>query len=85
VSVRPKLSRYKYNRRFENEHPTLVLANTDDGPSEDFLANGWAELEIPQEQLYDLLFDPNEAHNLAENPQHAGVLEEMNRRPKKWM
>ena len=66
--MRPKLSRYKYIRRFDNEHPTLVLANTDDGPSKDFLlANGWAGHEVPQEQLYDLLFDPNEAHNLVEN------------------
>ena len=78
--------RHKYIRRFDNEHPTPVLANTDDGPSKDLLlANGWAEREIPQEQLYDLLFDPNEAHNLAEDPQHAGILEEMRRRLKRWM
>jgi N-sulfoglucosamine sulfohydrolase len=78
--------RHKYIRRFDDEHPKPVLANTDDGPSKDFLlANGWAEREIPQEQLYDLLFDPNEAHNLAEDPQHAGVLEEMRGRLKKWM
>ena len=78
--------RYKYIRRFDDEHPTPVLANTDDGPSKDLLlANGWAEREIPQEQLYDLLFDPNEAHNLSEDPQHAAILEEMRGRLKKWM
>jgi N-sulfoglucosamine sulfohydrolase len=78
--------RYKYIRRFDDEHPTPVLANTDDGPSKDLLlANGWAEREIPQEQLYDLLFDPNEAHNLAEDPRHADILEEMRGRLKKWM
>ena len=78
--------RYKYIRRFDDEHPTPVLANTDDGPSKDLLlANGWAEREIPQEQLYDLLFDPNEAHNLAEDPRHADVLEVMRGRLKKWM
>jgi arylsulfatase A-like enzyme len=78
--------RYKYIRRFDDEHPTPVLANTDDGPSKDLLlANGWAQREIPQEQLYDLLFDPNEANNLAEDPRHAGILEEMRGRLKKWM
>jgi arylsulfatase A-like enzyme len=78
--------RYKYICRFDDEHPTPVLANTDDGPSKDLLlANGWAEREIPQEQLYDLLFDPNEAHNLAEDPRHADILEEMRGRLKKWM
>jgi len=78
--------RYKYIRRFDDEHPTPVLANTDDGPSKDLLlANGWAKREIPKEQLYDLLFDPNEAHNLSEDPQHAAILEEMRGRLKKWM
>ena len=84
--MRPKLSRYKYIRRFDDEHPTPALANTNDGPSKDILlTNGWAEREIPQKQIYDLFFDPNEAHNLPENPQHAGVLEEMRGRLENWM
>ncbi len=28
------------------------------------LRNGWAERTIAQEQLYDLLFDPNEADDI---------------------
>ena len=83
--MRPKLSRYKYIRCFDNARPTPVLADTGGGPSKDLLANGWAERRVPQEQLYDLLFDPNEAHNLAETAQHAGVLEETRGRPEKWI
>ena len=56
-----RTARHKYIRRW-GERLTPVLANTDDGPSKDLLLrNGWAEREIAKEQLYDLLFDPNEA------------------------
>ncbi|HYZ06230.1 MAG TPA: hypothetical protein VE691_14245 [Rubrobacter sp.] len=37
------------------------------------------------EQLYDLVLDPNEAHNLAGGPAHAGTLEELRGRLKAWM
>ena len=40
---------------------------------------------IPSEQLYDLVLDPNEAHNLAEDPAHAGTLEGLRERLKAWM
>ena len=59
-------------------HPPLggpappVLPNTDDGPSKELLLrNGWADSEIPPEQLFDLVHDPNEAHNLVGDPAHA--------------
>ena len=39
----------------------------------------------PREELYDLLFDPNEAHNLAESPDHADVLAMLRGRLEAWM
>jgi N-sulfoglucosamine sulfohydrolase len=81
-----RTNRWKYIRRFDDEHPTPVLANIDDGPSKDVvLSNGWAERPVPAEQLYDLLYDPNEAHNLAREPAAAGVLEELRARLEAWM
>jgi hypothetical protein len=63
-----------------------VLANADDGPSKDLLlSNGWAEREIPKEQLYDLIFDPNEANNLAGDPAHAPLLADLRSRLERWM
>ncbi|MFH1084338.1 MAG: sulfatase [Chloroflexota bacterium] len=63
-----------------------VLPNCDDGPSKSlWLARGWAERPVAQEQLYDLAFDPNEAHNLADSPAHADVLAELRARLQHWM
>jgi arylsulfatase A-like enzyme len=77
--------RWKYLRRFgDRELP--VLANVDDGPSKDLLiAAGWGTRPLPREQLHDLLFDPQEANNLAADPDCAGVLEELRDRLQRWM
>jgi N-sulfoglucosamine sulfohydrolase len=78
--------RWKYIRRFDDEHPTPVLANIDDGPSKDVvLPNGWAEHPLPTEQLYDLLHDPSEANNLAGEPALESILEGMLTRLEAWM
>ncbi len=77
--------RYKYIRRFGSRR-TPVLANCDDSPSKTLLLeHGWAERTVPFEQLYDLLYDPNEAANLAEDPAHADVLADLSGRLQSWM
>jgi N-sulfoglucosamine sulfohydrolase len=77
--------RHKYIRRW-GERRTPVLANTDDGPSKDLLlAGGWAKREVPREQLYDLLFDPNEANNLLDDARYADVLADLRGRLQQWM
>jgi arylsulfatase A-like enzyme len=77
--------RWKYIQRF-GERTKPVLPNTDDGPSKDLLLSyGWGEREIPREQLYDLVLDPNETCNLAGDPTHADTLDEMRGRLKAWM
>ena len=77
--------RWKYIRRF-GERTRPVLPNTDDGPSKELLLSyGWGEREIPAEQLYDLVLDPNEVNNLAEDPAHAETLEELRERLDAWM
>jgi N-sulfoglucosamine sulfohydrolase len=80
-----RTKRWKYIRRFgDRELP--VLANIDDGPTKElFIAEGWAERPLPHEALYDLLFDPSESDNLAEEPAHAGVLAELQGRLDAWM
>lgn len=81
-----RTERWKYIRRFDADHPTPVLANVDDGPSKDaMLAGGWAEQEIPEEQLFDLHLDPNEARNRAQEPAYQLVLDDMRVRLETWM
>jgi hypothetical protein len=40
---------------------------------------------VPEEQLYDLLFDPNEGNNLADDPSRGAVLADMRERLDAWM
>lgn len=80
-----RTSRWKYIRRFE-ERSSPVLPNCDDSPSKDlWLEHGWRERVPEREQLYDLIFDPNESHNLAGDPSVADVLDEMRGRLDRWM
>ena len=80
-----RTQRWKYIRRFDH-HLGPVLPNCDDSPSKDVLmAHGWKERSRPLEQLYDLIFDPNEACNLANDLSVAVVLEEMRTLLDDWM
>jgi arylsulfatase A-like enzyme len=80
-----RTERWKYIRRF-GERRTPVLPNCDDSPSKDLLLRyGWAEREIAFEQLYDLVFDPNEAANLADDPARADTLADLRGRLERWM
>jgi N-sulfoglucosamine sulfohydrolase len=77
--------RFKYVRRFD-ERPLPVMPNCDDSPSKDvWLEHGWRERRVAPEQLYDLVYDPNEACNLAADPSMSAVLEEMRSRLDRWM
>ncbi len=77
--------RWNYIRRFgDREHP--VLPNCDDSPSKDlWLKSGWRHQLIPREQLFDVIFDPNETRNLAGDLTFAKALGEMRDRLEAWM
>ena len=79
-----RTKRYKYIRRFDNGHEGPVLANIDDSPSKNLLLDhGLADRALPEEELYDLVFDPNEAANIvSEQPE---VAAELRARLQRWM
>lgn len=80
-----RTDRWKYIRRF-GERRRPVMPNCDNGPSKSLLmANGWRDRVLPTEELYDLVFDPNESHNLAFEPSCATALEQMRGRMDRWM
>ena len=77
--------RHKYIRRF-GERTRPVLSNTDDSLAKDeWLEHGWQTHERPFEMLFDLIFDPHERDNLANDPAHAAVLGAMRGRLARWM
>ncbi len=80
-----RTERWKYIRRFD-EYPHPVLANCDDSESKALLvAAGWGEREVPEEQLYDLVLDPQEGTNLAGDPTKAEVQADLRERLEGWM
>ena len=80
-----RTDRWKYIRRFD-DYPYRALANCDDSATKTFMIEaGWGDEVIPRERLYDLLLDPNEDRNLAEDPDHGAVLAEMRGRLDRWM
>ncbi len=80
-----RTQRWKYIKRFDGR--TLpVLPNCDDGPSKSlWLEYGWRNRPVVTEQLFDLIFDPNERRNLAAEASYHAVLEEMRGRMSRWM
>ena len=82
-AVRTK--KWKYIRHW---YPTARPGdiNCDGSPSKSyFLERGWRRKTQPREQLYDLIFDPFETHNLALDPAHQHARNAMRHRLKTWM
>lgn len=77
--------RWKYIRHFDGRtRPNLP--NCDDGLSKTvWLEQGWRERVVDAEQLFDLLFDPNETRNVANDPALRQVRDDMRGRLDRWM
>jgi arylsulfatase A-like enzyme len=80
-----RTDRWKYIRRFHDYvHP--VLANCDDSATKDLMVEtGWGQHLVPEEQLYDLIHDPNEHRDLSWDPRHKGTLSALRGRVEAWM
>ena len=78
--------RWNYIRRYGEHRNAENIANNDDGPSTSvWVRHDWASRAVPDEELYNLAFDPVERHNLAGDPALAAVLQEMRGRLDRWM
>lgn len=75
-----RIKRWKPMRHSgDRVHP--VLLNCDDGPNWScWVKNGWASQIVAPEELYDLIFAPNERNNLAGDAAHQASFEEMRKR-----
>ncbi|HEV2727518.1 MAG TPA: hypothetical protein VGV34_04440, partial [Solirubrobacterales bacterium] len=80
-----RTERFKYIRRFD-DYDRPVLANCDDSASKKILTEaGWGDQRVPEEQLYDLLFDPNELNDLSTEPSRQETLAGLRERLLEWM
>lgn len=76
--------RYLYIRRYTGWNGTYC-ADCDEGASKTlWMENGWQSRTIDREQLYDLLFDPQEADNVIQNIEYQTILQEMRERLARW-
>ena len=80
-----RTERWKYIRRLDDLR-TPELINCDNGESKSlWLDYNWAEQPVPEESLFDLVFDPNETNNLAGDAIHQKTLKAMRERLRRWM
>jgi arylsulfatase A-like enzyme len=77
--------RWKYMRRF-HDYPHPVLPNCDDSATKELLVeNGWGKQFVPEEQLFDLVYDPSEMADLSSSSAHAETLADLRGRVERWM
>ena len=80
-----RTQRWKYIRHFSNER-RVVLPNIDNSLSKLLLYDhGLADMEPPEEELFDLYLDPQERCNRREDARCADVLARMRERLETWM
>ena len=80
-----RTERYKYIKRL-SKYGKPVVCNIDEGLSKDiWMEHGWADATLQGEELYDLVFDPQEINNIIDRPELAEVVEDMRSRMDIWM
>lgn len=82
-SVRTK--RCKYIFKGDNGYKKSPPTHVDDSLSkETFREYGYFEEAAQEEELYDLMLDPQERNNLADNPEYREILDDMRNRMYEW-
>jgi N-sulfoglucosamine sulfohydrolase len=80
-----RTERWKYIRRYDGR-TAPNLPNCDDGGSKAYwVKEGWREQPVAPEELYDLVFDPNETNNLIHAERTKEVVADMRGRLDAWM
>ena len=80
-----RTGRYKYIKRWENGYEKHPPTHMDDSLSKEvFHQSGYFEKEMAEEELYDLMIDPQERDNLAGQEGYRAVLQDMKGRLEAW-
>jgi N-sulfoglucosamine sulfohydrolase len=80
-----RTDRWKYIRRFDDtDFPHMP--NCDESITKSlWMQHGWREQHIPREELFDLMFDPQEMRSVADLPENAETLGDLRVRLSEWM
>lgn len=80
-----RTQRWLYIESFDDwQHP--ILPNVDASASKTlWMDAGWGEEHRPTVRLHDLMFDPHEARNLADDPSKATIRADLAKRLERWM
>jgi len=80
-----RTKRYKYIKRYDGRTKP-VLCNIDDGLSKTVWMNaGFGNIAPAEEQLYDLILDPNEMNNLIHDENSKMIADDMRKRLQSYM
>lgn len=80
-----RTNRYKLIKFFDSDLRRRI-SNCDDSPARGlFLEEGWLERFLPAIRLHDLVLDPNEQDNLANNEGYAEIQADLELRLHEWM
>ncbi|AJY75441.1 sulfatase [Paenibacillus beijingensis] len=79
-----RTERYKYIRNFEDGPSVYLPLDIHVSLSGQDVRDGYYKPNVPEE-LYDLSHDPLEEHNLADDPGHAHILQELRGKVEDWM
>src|SRR5262249_47164438 len=80
-----RTKRWKYIRRYD-DRSRPVLPNCDDGFSKSlWLEHDWRNRAVAHEELFDLLFDPNETRNVVDDASLLPILDGLRGRLGRWM
>lgn len=81
-----RTTRYRYVRRIGEERMSVADYIADTGEAKELYRESGAEqVEVPREMLYDLIYDPEEHHNVIEDPAYREVADELRLRLEEWM
>ncbi len=80
-----RTNNWKYIRRY-SDYNLPIMANCDDSITKSALIKmGWREKKTSKEELYNIIYDPSETNNLANQFAMTNIKKEMRNRLKSWM
>lgn len=81
-----RTERYKYIRYYDELYMRINQSNIDESLTKDFyIKRGLNTQRKEKEALYDLVYDPGERRNLAEDPEHKTIKKELSQKLREHM